>query len=310
MSVALILSLPGCRPSAPEAFQGYAEGEFVHLSAPVGGLLLEFGPRKGDAIRAGDPLFRLESVAESAALAEADARLAQADARLANLRKGARPTEISALSARSHQAKVNLDLWDKELARREQLARDSVIASTELDLVRSQRDAARAALDVAHAELATAQLGGRDDEIVAVEAERRALAAAQARARWVVDQKSQRAPVAGLVHVTLFRPGEFVGPGQPVLSVLPPENLRARFFVPETRVAEFAPGTAVEIRADGLPERLPGTVSYISTQPEFTPPVIYSRETRSKLVYLVEARLEPAAAARLRPGQPLDVRRP
>ena len=306
----LIPLLPACRPPATSSFQGYVEAEYVHVGSPLAGTLTECRVRRGDAVRAGDPLFTLEHAAEEAAVEEASRRVAQADARLANLRKGARPTELGALSARTNQARVNLDLWNKELARREQLARDSVIASTELDLVRSQRDAARAALEVATAELETARLGAREDEIAAVEAERKALEAALARAKWAVDQKSRSAPVAGTVHDTLFRPGEVVPAGTPVVSLLPPENLKIRFFVPEPLVSSLPPKAPVEVRVDGLPDAIPATVTFVATQPEFTPPVIYSRETRSKLVYLVEASLPPAAAARLRPGQPVDVRRP
>lgn len=302
------LALAGCRPAGPESFQGYVEGEFVHVGAPVGGMLVECRVRKGDTVEAGATLFTLERGAEEAALAEAGHRLAQTEARVANLKKGARPTEIEALSARIHQAQVNVELWEKELGRREQLARDAVIASTELDLVRSQRDAARAALAAVTAERATAGLGGRTDEVAAAEADRQAAAAGLARVRWAVDQKTQKSPVHGLIHNTLFRPGEYVGAGQPVVSILPATGLKIRFFVPQYRLVAFPPRTAVEVGIDGLAEPLPGTVQYVSTQPEFTPPVIYSRESRAKLVFMVEASLAPEAASRLRPGQPADVR--
>jgi HlyD family secretion protein len=94
-----------------------------------------------------------------------------------------------------------------------------------------------------------------------------------------------------------------------VVSLLPPGNVKLRFFVPEGEIAAMAPGTSVAVRLDGRAEDLTATVSYVSTQAEFTPPVIYSRETRAKLVYMVEATFaDPEQGARLRPGQPAEVR--
>jgi len=92
------------------------------------------------------------------------------------------------------------------------------------------------------------------------------------------------------------------------VSLLAPGNVKARFYVPETALGSVQPGHAVEIRCDGCPAPLAARVSYVSNQAEYTPPVLYSRESRAKLLYLVEAQPAPADAARLRPGQPVEVR--
>lgn len=305
-TIALILG-SGCRRQGPHQWQGYVEGEFVYIGAPVPGVLLERPIERGAQVEQGNLLFVLEAAAEQAAVTEAERRLAASAARLENLLKGRRPTEIAALEAQVERQRANFELAKTELARREELARQNVISDAELDQVRTQRESAQAALEEAEAQLATARLGGRDDEVQASTAERDAAQAALERARWALDQKTQRAPVAGRIHDTLFRPGEFVPAGQPVVALLPPANIRVRFFVPQAQLAEVPPGTAVAVKGDGADE-VDGTVNYVSTRAEFTPPVIYSREARAKLVFLVEATFPPALATHLQPGQPVDVR--
>ncbi len=127
-------------------------------------------------------------------------------------------------------------------------------------------------------------------------------------ADWKFTQKQQSAPATGLVYDTYFRPGEWVPAGTPVLSVLPPEYMKVRFFVPEPDLGKMQVGVPLEIRMDGLAEPLTGKVSFVSPQAEYTLPIIYSRENRGKLVFLVEASLEPADARRLHPGAPVEVR--
>jgi HlyD family secretion protein len=166
-----------------------------------------------------------------------------------------------------------------------------------------ERDKARIA--ELQAELETARLGARADEIQAAEAEVSAARAQLAQAEWRLDELSQAAPQAGLVVDTLYRTGEWVTAGAPVVSMLPPENVKLRFFVPEPRLGAIEVGDEVQVRCDACAPDLTAVISYISPDAEYTPPVIYSREMRAKLVYLVEAK--PREPDALRPGQPVDV---
>ncbi|HEX7971800.1 MAG TPA: HlyD family secretion protein, partial [Thiobacillus sp.] len=118
------------------------------------------------------------------------------------------------------------------------------------------------------------------------------------------------APVAGQVQDRLYLPGEFVPAGNPVVALLPPDNLKLRFFVGEPELARVKPGQAVRAHCDGCGADIPATVRFVSTEAEYTPPVIYSRENRAKLVYLVEAGVAAKDAARLHVGQPIEVRLP
>jgi HlyD family secretion protein len=158
------------------------------------------------------------------------------------------------------------------------------------------------------ADLKTAQLGLRSDQIAAAEAEMHAREAALARAEWDLAQKKQSAPKAGLISDTLYREGEWVAAGRPVVALLPPQNIKVRAFVPEPDLGALHVGQPAQVFVDGVPDPLTGKVSFISPQSEFTPPVIYSRESRSKLVFMIELVFEPSVAEKLHPGQPVDVR--
>jgi HlyD family secretion protein len=264
---------------------------------------------RGDALPAGAVVFILEQVAERAVLDEATQRLARAQARLDNLRKGRRPSELDALKAHADSLIARLDLAEREWSRRLDLSKRQVIADTELDQARSERDALQASVHAARAELATARLGAREDEIAAAQAEVLESQASLDRARWTLDQKTQHAPIDATVHRTLHEPGEFVPAGQPVVTLLPPSQLKVLFFVPPTDLPSLRPGSQVLIFRDGQPEPVPAWVTSVGSGPEFNPPFIFSRESRAKFVYRVEARIPPQAATpTLHPGEPVDVR--
>ena len=300
--------LAGCSPGPTGAFQGYIEGEYVYVAAPQGGQLTNLAVRRGLEVRTGQLLFELEREAETAAVREAEQRGVQARARLENLRKGRRPSEIASLEAQLKRAEASLRLSNLELERRLKLREDQVIAPEELDSARSRRDADREQVAALTADLQTARLGAREDEIKAAEAEAQATESALARARWALAQRGQFAPTNAWVHDTLYRPGEYVAAGYPVVSLLPPSNLKVRFFVPQGQLSLFRLGTPVTVRFDGAAEPVRAVVNYVSTQAEFTPPVIYTKENRAKLVFMVEAVFAPEAALLLHPGQPVDVR--
>lgn len=309
--IALFLTamfVAGCSSKRQGVFQGYIEGEFVYVASPVGGALTNLAVARGAEVKSGQLLFELEHEAESAAVREAAQRLSQAKARLENLKKGRRPSEIASLEAQLERARANLRLSDIELTRVARLREEKVVAADELDRVKAHRDADQAQVESLAADLETARLGARDDEIKAAEAEVQALAAALAKAEWSLTQKKQMAPADARVHDTLYRVGEWVSPGNPVVSLLPPTNIKVRFFVPQVELATIKIGQVVSVTFDGAANPYRATVNYISTQAEFTPPVIYSQNNRAKLVFMVEAVFSPADSDRLRVGQPVDVR--
>jgi HlyD family secretion protein len=299
--------LVGCEKPANDSWQGYIEGEFVLLASPYAGQVQKLYVHRGDTVEAGKPLFALEQESERAARTEAEQRLKTSQAKLENLQATVRRTaEIEALRAEIKQARAARELALSQYAQQEKLFKNGYITQARLDEARAARDRDVARVVETEAQLRTAlQPLGREAELRAAEGDIAAAQAALAQAAWKLEQKSVAAPVAGLVQDTFFVEGEWVPAGRPVVSLLPPGNVKARFYVPEPALASLQAGKALEIRCDGCPAPLAAKVSFVSTQAEYTPPVLYSKESRSKLMFLVEARLEGKG---LRPGQPVDVR--
>lgn len=304
---ALCLSV-GCNRSDPQRVQGYVEGEFVYVAAPLAGALESLHVQRGGQVKTGDRLFELENGLETAARNEAQRRLAQARANLADVEKGKRPSEIESIRAQLKQGLAALALSEDQLARQQKLIRSKAGTAEDLDRARSARDQDSHRVAQLQADLQTAQLPARPDQIVAAKANVEAMEAALAKTDWDVAQKRQAAPQAGLVFDTLYRTGEWVAAGRPVVVLLPPQNIKVRAFVPEPMIGAIHVGDHVRVSVDGVPEPFAGKVSFISPQAEFTPPVIYSQESRAKLVFLIEAVFDPKSAVNLHPGQPVDVR--
>jgi len=305
--VAAFSILAACGRTATDRVQGYVEAEFVYVSSPFAGTLATLYVQKGTQVKTDDPLFVLESVPERAARDEAQRRLTQARANWEDAMKGRRPTEIQSVEAQLRQAQAAAVLSRKELDRQERLFLAEATSAQNVDRARSAFDQDRQRVAQVEAELKTARLGSRADQIAAAEANVRALEAALSGAEWELSQKRQAAPQAGQVFDTLYREGEWVAAGRPVVALLPPQNIKVRAFVPEQRISAVHRGDRVQVFVDGLRTPLVGTVSFISPREEYTPPVIYSRESRGKLVFMVEAVFDPGTAAKLNPGQPVDV---
>jgi len=308
LCIAASLVLAGCGKSAPDTWQGYIEGEFVLLASPYAGQLQKLYVRRGDSVAAGAPAFALEQENERAARLQAEEQLRNAQARLENLKLARRPPEIAAVRAQLDQSRAARELARTQLAQQEKLFKGGFTSQIVLDQARSSYEQSVARVAEMEAQLRNANLPlGRDAEREAAEREVKASQAALEQAAWRLGQKSVAAPVAAYVQDTFFVDGEWVPAERPVVSLLPPGNVKARFYVPEAVVGSLAPGRAVQIRCDGCGAPVDAKISYVSSQAEYTPPVLYSKESRTKLVFLVEARPAPADGAKLRPGQPVDV---
>ena len=306
-ALALALALLGCSRSLPDRYQGYVEGEFVYVASPRAGALEKLAVQRGMRVQPGELLFALESGAETAERDAAERRLVQARASLEDVKKGARPSEIEALEAQLGQAQAVLLLAEQELTRQEGLLPSGGTSATERDRARGSRDREVERVAELTADLKTARLGSREDQIAAAAAEVHSREATLARADWDLAQKRQSSVQAGLVYDTLYREGEWVAAGRPVVALLPPPNLKVRAFVPQSLVSTLHPGDPVRVFVDGVAAPFSGKLSYISPQVEYTPPVIFSRESREKLVFMVELRFDDATSVRLNPGQPVDV---
>lgn len=293
-------------PARVAVFQGYVEGEFVQVSPVIGGTLTQLSVARGDSVVKDAPLFTLDNTDELAARDQAKAQLTQSRNQLTNLTKGRRLPEIDVIQAQKAQAEAALRLARIELDRQQHLIGTVAFMRQQFD----QADAAfrqnQARVAELTAQLSVAQMSqGRDDEIRAAENNVAALDASLQQAQWHLAQKALTAPATGLISDTYFNPGEAVAANQPVVSLLPPENIKIRFFVPEAVMPSLATGAHLSVRCDGCTAAIPARISFISPQAEYTPPVIYSRDQRARLVFMIEAK--PNSPLSLRVGQPVDV---
>jgi HlyD family secretion protein len=304
----LAAGLSGCRGQPADFYSGYVEADYVRLASPIGGTLARLYVRRGDQLARDAPAFVLEQESERAARAEAQFRLQRARAALADLTKGRRPEEIAVIQAQLAQAQAALNLSQAALLRESKLLEARFVAPARLDELRSavQRDQARER--ELQAQLRVARLGARPDEIAAAQQDIQAAEAQLAQAEWRLAQKSMKAPLASEVADVLYREGELVQAGTPVLSLLAPEHVRARFFVPQPQLGALRLGQQVTLACDGCKAPVQARISFIAREAEYTSPLIYSKENRATLVFMVEARPSADAARTLHPGQPLEIR--
>jgi HlyD family secretion protein len=295
--------------TVPQGWQGYAEADYVKVAPVASGLLTKVSVNRGDNVAAGSALFEQDAVNETAARDQAAGQLSQAEHQLSNLEAAGKPTEIDQAAANLADAEAMLVRTQADLARDQTLLRTNASSAQAVDQRMADYRSAKAKVEAMQAALTQARAPmGRETEIKAQVAAVVAARSALEMAQWRLDQRSVVAPVGGRVADVLARSGETMTAGEPVVSLLPPQNIFVRFFVPEANLASLHRDDRVEFTCDGCPAGLAGTISFISPTAEYTPPLIYSETTKAKLVYRIEARPPPEQAALLNPGQPIEVR--
>lgn len=286
---------------------GYMEADLVLVGSEKDGRIETLDVQEGDHVKTGDPIFTLESSEQEAAVAAAKARVAEAEARLADAQAELqRPREIEVLKSALARAQAMLKQSSLNLERVQSLYDKGWVSKAQLDDAIAQHDSNDAAVAEAKRRIEAAKLPGRSGVIEAA-------SAAVTEAKHALDEAEDNlgkrkvfAPTGGSIEEVYFRPGEVVNAGQAVVSLLPPDNLKVRFFVDEPDRAKLQVGQTVEVSCDGCPPGLTAKINFIARDAEFTPPVIFSEEQRKKLVYLIEARPQ-KDTAKLTAGQPVTV---
>jgi HlyD family secretion protein len=284
---------------------GYVEGEPLYPASPVAGRLVELDVQRGDVVAEGAKFFAVDPAQTQAARDQATAEVEAARALAADARRGQRPAELGVIEAQLAAARAVLNEADTSLNRVKPLAEAGAASRAQLDSAVAARATAAANVRAGEKQLQAARLGAREDQAQAAQDRVRQAEAALGAAEARLTDLSPQAPAAGRVEDVFFQPGEWVPANQPVLSFIPDDRVRLRFFAPQNSIAAYAIGAEVAFACDGCAEGLKAKISYVSPRPEFTPPVIYSREARDRMVFLVEAM--PTSPKGLTPGQPIDV---
>ncbi len=297
----------GCTRKPTNSYQGYIEGKFVYVASPQSGRLEQLDVTRGQTVALGHPLFALDDEPEASEERTAAQVLQSSQSRLSDLETGKRPAEIDVTRAQLAQAAADQKAADEILASDRAQFQAGGIAQTELIQSQAAAETSAAKVSELQADLAVDALPAREQQIKAQKNQVAADRASLADAQWRLEQKRIASPRNGLVFDTLYREGEWVAAGNPVVQLLPPENVEIRFFVPETVVGSLRAGQSVRMTCDGCSSAVAATITFVSPQSEYTPPVIYSNENRAKLVFMAIAKPSPEAAATLHPGQPVEV---
>ena len=268
ISLVFVILLAGCGQDDQNRWLGYAEGDYAFIAAPQAGWITNVTVNRGDWVKNGDLLFSLDDPSQAAARASAEAAIAQAQGQMT-------------------QAQANIELTKKELDRQAGLMGANATSKQLYDQAKSAYDTA---------------IG----QVALIEATENQARATLANAAYQLSQRTVTSRATGRVQEIYFRTGEYAPAMTPVISVLPPQNVYVRFFVPESEFSKIHLGDKVKVICDGCADNIVATVSFIAAQEEFTPPVIFSIDSRDKLVFKIEARAP--GGLKLNPGQPVDVR--
>lgn len=288
------------------AWQGWIEGYFLYVGPDEAGRLMSLQVKEGHIVQKGDRLFTVQTDLQDAELKQAEGAVEEAEARLQRAEAmQQRPEEIEVLQAQATRARAAIEASKPELERAKELVAKGYASESRLDAARAAYNRDLAALDEVEHQIHVAELKARSEDIEAAKAAvmqaRSRLAGAQTRRQ----QREVSAPETGTIQEIYYREGEVVPSGRPIVSLLPPSNVRVRFFIAQRELPLVKHGTKVLVTCDGCSSGIKAEVIFISTESEFTPPVIFSLEEREKLVYRIEAL--PISLEGLHVGQPVTV---
>jgi len=307
LAAALVTCLTGCSQKATNPYQGYVEGKFVYVASPQSGRLDHLSVTRGETVTLRQALFTLDREPEFSAELQARELLRSDEGRLADLETGKRPPEKDVIAAQLAQAKVEHQKSIDILKSYESQYAAGGVSLTDLINARAAVESNAALVRQYQSDLEVAALPGRDAQIQAQTEVIAADRAALQQATWKLQQKQIASPRSGLVFDTLYREGDWVSAGSPIVQMLPPENIEVRFFVPEPVVGKLKLGQNISVHCDGCGANVFSTITFISNQVEYTPPVIYSNESRAKLVFMIIAKPAADKVALLHPGQPVEI---
>lgn len=300
--VGLVAGLFGV--AAPLGYNGYLEADYVYLAPLSAGRIVELDATEGAAVTAGQVLARLDDQAQRAALQGAEAAVAQAKANLDNLATGSREAEVAVIRASLKKAQADRDFAAATLERTLQLSGQGQVSAAKVDQDKAAAMASSAFVEQLAAQLAVAQLPARDAQRGAAEAALAVVEAQSEAARIALADRVLEAPISGVLDRSFYQVGEVAGSGVPVLALFDPAKIKAIFFVPEASRAGMVPGVTLSVACDGCGGAV-AVVSRVASEPQYTPPILYSRDERGRLVFRVEAIV--SGVTGLQPGQPVTV---
>ena len=293
-------------------FSGYIEADYIYISSYINGKIEAVFVSKGEKVKKGTRLFKLDGKKENANLNIYNQAVQGVSFYLENMKKGARPEKLEVWTNIAKAVKFiseGTGIGDRMYTT---LEKDRAVSYKEQQKITHIH---KAALKMSQALKDWAEyqkLPERPDKLAAVESIKRALDAQTTYSKWEMEQVTQKTPKDAYVFDVFYREGEFAQAGKPVVSLLPPENIKAIFFVDGKFVNKLKLGDKVLVNLGNVIKPASAAISYISPKPEYTDPFIYSLKNNKKFMYLVEAEFNTPIWANndspiLHPGQPIEV---
>jgi HlyD family secretion protein len=301
----LLAIIPGLAAPGAAGWNGYVEVDYLYAAAPSAGTIASIPVAEGQLVKKGDVLFVLESSQQQAQLDAARARADAAEATLDNLKTGSRSEEIDVTRAALQKAEADLALAAQNLTRTQDLFDKGLAAQAKLDQAEATVKSAQAAADQLQAQLKVQELPARDAQQIAAEANAAAAKADADTAAAALANRTITAPEDGRIERIFFKTGEVAGAAVPVVSIAGSDTMKVLFYVNEADRQGLALGDRLAVTCDGCTAAKTATVSHFASDPQYTPPIIYSRDERARLVFTTEAVL--ADQNGIRPGQPVTV---
>ena len=305
--MSLLAFIPGMGQPGVPSWNGYVEDDYVYAAAASTGQIASIPVTEGQLVKKGDVLFVLESSQQQAQVDAAKAQADAAQASLANLQSGSRPEEIAVIETQLQKAQADLALAQQTLSRALDLNRKGNAPQSDVDNATSAVESATSAVSTLKAQIAVARLPARDAQQVAAQANFAAAKATADAAKATLDDRTVTAPEDARIEKLFFKVGEVASAGTPVASLSGAEAMKIIFYLNETDRQQFALGDTVSVTCDGCTTGLTATISHFASDPQFTPPIIYSRDERNRLVFETEAVLTQQNG--ILPGQPVTIER-
>ena len=288
---------------------GTVEATDAQLGFQAAGRIAALTPREGDRVAAGDEIARLDASELEARRGQALAQVEATRAQLNELLAGSRREEIAQGRSALGAAEERVADAERDAERARTLLEGRAVSREALDKATLAVELARRQRDQTADQLALLQQGPRPERIAAARAQLAQAEAAVATLDATLANSRIHAPFAGVVTLRHREPGEIVGAGAAVVTLMNPDDRWVRIYVPENRLGKVAVGQPAEITSDTFPgKRYTGEVAFIASSAEFTPKNVQTTEERVKLVYAVKVRVTGDPQQELKPGLPADVR--
>ena len=302
-----LLFLPGCYQAETLSLTGYAHGEFIYLSFPFTETVEQLFVKKGDVVNKGQTLMKVDDFSALNALQIAEKRVQAEKSLLHKLETGERQAALDVIQAQLDRAQSAASLAKSQLARKNQLYKQKLLSVADWEKTKAEYAQKKNQVTELSHQLALKNLPASDNEINHQKSQLETAILQHDKARWDFQHTTLLAPQDAVVYDILYRRGERPVAGKPVITLLPKNNIKFRFYIPEKRLGKIHNGTPVKISCDGCNKPIKGYVNYISARAEFSPPVIYSTQRREKLLFMAEAIPVKEGLFFIKPGQPITL---